>query len=570
MLESKVEHSGLPYFKLREAAFAGLSLLLAAACFGFLFNRESTLSYSIGYNLYGAERILYGEIPYRDFHTLYPPATVYLNALLFKVFGVYLYTALFGVFVFKVLTALVIYLCGRTVMPRIWALTASASTLVWLRPNGPFKPVPMHYGGLFLAAGLLLFLKYLSSTRGHYLVLAGASLGLLALFKHNIGAYAVSGYSLLLFIECHGSESWVRRFVSRLGLLLAGFVAPAIPVAGYMLAERAFGKMLKTLFFGSGEFLVSRLAATPSPVWPILFFAGIAGGFWLAYVLRARVQGLGIIVLLAVGSTCFCVLTGENALSEIVLYLPVLTIGAGLIAALYASRFQLSNRAGLLSVLVAAAASFMETFPRFAREQAIGAMPLVGLLLIYLTFLLVPLSSSVFGRDSLAKLALAVLPVALFVLGSRLFLATYFSREFKPKSDTALTIPRGQGVYFPPAEAREIDAVVDYIQGRVPPGGYVFAQSYAGSSYLFLSDRKNPSGAQFWAGVGVTKAERDSTLQNLAIKQVGLVVTSQRDIDAEKYTPMRECLEQNYRPAAQFGNVIILERKSKGTGFPGA
>src|SRR5215813_15093896 len=98
-LDLKGRHRGF-----REA-LAALCVLAAAAClFALLFNRETALSYSIGYNLYGAERILRGEVPYRDFHTLYPPAIVYLNAAVFRVLGITLYTALLGVLVFKVLT----------------------------------------------------------------------------------------------------------------------------------------------------------------------------------------------------------------------------------------------------------------------------------------------------------------------------------------------------------------------------------------------------------------------------------------------------------------------------------
>jgi 4-amino-4-deoxy-L-arabinose transferase-like glycosyltransferase len=168
-------------------------LVVTAVIYGALFNRESVLSYSIGYNLYSAERILAGEVPYRDFHTLYPPETLYLNARLFQWFGVSLYTALFGVFVFKTLTVLFIYLSGRELLSRGQALAVAALALVWLRPNGPFKAVPMHYGALFLAIALWLLLKHARRPRAGLLFAAGCALGVLATFKHNIGAYALIG-----------------------------------------------------------------------------------------------------------------------------------------------------------------------------------------------------------------------------------------------------------------------------------------------------------------------------------------------------------------------------------------
>src|SRR5260370_13293112 len=116
--------------KQKEVLAALAVVLTTAAVFALLYNRESRLSYAIGYNLYGAERILAGEVPYRDFHTLYPPAAVYLNAALFRVLGVTLYTALLGVLVFKVLTTLFIYLCGAQIMPRGWALVVSLSSII--------------------------------------------------------------------------------------------------------------------------------------------------------------------------------------------------------------------------------------------------------------------------------------------------------------------------------------------------------------------------------------------------------------------------------------------------------
>jgi hypothetical protein len=116
---------------------------VAVGAYALLFNRANVLSHSIGYNLYASERVLNGDVPYRDFHTLYPPAIFYLNAALFKWMGASLYTALLGVLVFKVLTVVVIYLCGLQVLPRTWALLAALSALLWLRPNGPFKSVPM-------------------------------------------------------------------------------------------------------------------------------------------------------------------------------------------------------------------------------------------------------------------------------------------------------------------------------------------------------------------------------------------------------------------------------------------
>lgn len=557
--------------RLKGTLFALAVLVITATLFGWLFNRESVLNYSIGYNLYGAERVVDGETPYRDFHTLYPPATLYLNAAVFKLFGITLYNALFGVFVFKVLTAMTLYLCGAKIMPRSWAVIAALSSLIWLRPNGPFKAVPMHYGALFLALALFFLLNNLSKRNRGWLLLAGLSLGVLTLFKHNIGGYALLGTLIcVLFDDGRGEFKVddVARNYRRALIVAAGFAAPVAPVLVYMAARDALLPMAKTLLFGPGEFLVSRLAAVPSPLVPVLFVSWIGLCAFAIHNLRSSFgSAMAISAICALAIIGFIVGADQTEVDKLIFYAPAMIILVGLLTIFYGRKVGLADRRAVAFVTVFAWAAFMESFPRFAREQAVAAMPFVILLLFYLTHVYKPSLANLFQKPVIARAALAVLPLAIFLMGGRLFYHTYFDGGLRLRSTTELAFERGRGVYFPKAEAEEINQVVSYIRENTTPGGYFFPQSYVGSSFLFLADRDNPSGAQFWGGVGVTDEERAATLKALDEKQVDFIVTSEKDIAAEKYAPMRDFIAAEFEAAIKYGDVLILKRKNNLKGF---
>lgn len=549
---------------LKDAAALLAVLAVTALIYGALFNRESVLSYSIGYNLYSAERILAGEVPYRDFHTLYPPETLYVNARLFQWFGVSLYTALFGVFIFKTLTVIFIYLSGREVLPRIWALAVATLALVWLRPNGPFKAVPMHYGALFLAVALWLLLKHCRAPRSALLLAAGCALGVLATFKHNIGAYALVGVLVVALLDDQHISlrpvAWLRHW-KRGAILLAGFMLPVVPTLIYMKSQHALGAMTRALLFGPGEFLLNRLASVPSPDVPLLYAAALATIVFIAAKLQAsRLMFAGIWGAAFIGNFALFLLGPQSAIDKLIFYMPVFLLVAAVAVFLFNDQLEARERRALLAVTVAAAAAFMEAFPRFAREQAIAAMPFVVLLLVVVMHSLQPVLKKTTRVAVPFAPAMIVLMTAFALMGGRLLFNTYFDANLRLRSNTLMGIDRGRGVYFPQTQAREIESVVDYIQQRVPPDGYFFPQSYAGSSYLFLANRRNPSGAQFWGGVGVSPVERARTLDALRTEHVNLILTSDRDSAAERYAPLRDYLERNFRPAATFGEVIILER----------
>ena len=547
---------------LKDTVTAIAVIAITASVYGQLFNRESVLSYSIGYNLYSAERLLAGDVPYRDFHTLYPPATLYLNAALFKAFGVSLYTALFGVFVFKALTVLFIYLNGRALLPRRWAVAVAAVSLVWLRPNGPFKAVPMHYGALFLALAVWLLLRARWPRRYAWLFAAGCALGLLATFKHNIGAYALAGSLIVAMLDDEKitlRPSGLLKHLDRAGLLIAGFLLPVVPMLIYMKSQHALGAMTRALLFGPGEFLLNRLAAVPSPDVPLVYLVGLTAVALIAGKLEGK-QATALWAIAVLGSVGMFAFGPQAAIDKLIFYAPALIIIGAFTAFVFARDVAANERRALLAVTVAAAAAFMESFPRFAREQAIASMPFVILLSVVLVFRLRPFLAINKRIYVPFAPAMTILVMALALMGGRLFVGTYFERAFRLRSDTALEIERGRGVYFPKDQAGEIEQVVAAIEQRVPPGGYFFPQSYAGSSYLFLADRRNPSGAQFWGGVGVTAAERARTLDALDTENVDLILTSVKDMAAERYEPMRDYIDRYFHPTASFGEVVFLKR----------
>lgn len=539
-------------------------LAVAAGVYALLFNRANVLSHSIGYNLYASERVLAGDVPYRDFHTLYPPAIFYLNAMLFRWLGVSLYTALLGVFAFKVGTVVVIYLSGRELMPRAWALLSALGSLLWLRPNGPFKSVPMHYGALFLAAALFFLLKNENRQKLAFIFFAGASLGLVALFKHNIGAYALLGSLVVLAAE-EGTLTY--RFKLDLGsyrrvlVLLIGCATTVVPVLAYIHTRGALVPMVRTILFGPGEFLLNRLAIPLSPLVPVIFVIVLAAGGYAAYKLRSRPSsGLMVWIALIAALSAFVLRGNQADVNQIIFYFPMLALICALIVVVFAKDVAIAERRALLILFVVSAAAFMELFPRFAREQSIAAMPFVMLALFYLLFVLRSPIKTLLGGTLHYRAALAMLPLTFLLIEGRVFLNTYFDHGFHFKANTQIRVERGRGVYFPATTASLIDEVVSYVQLRVPPDGYAFAQSDAGTSFVFLSNRKNISNAQFWIGVGVTQEQRAATLERIDKTQTKLIITSDDIMAAEKYIPMREYIERNFKEAARFEDVVILER----------
>jgi hypothetical protein len=184
-------------------------------------------------------RLLRGELLYRDIHYLYPPLSPYLNALLYRVFGVQLETLnVSGVLCSLGIVALC-YAIARRILNEWQATLATMAVVVWciFKPEGnliaPYSFAALH--GMMLSLGtLLVTLRYGEERRWREVVLAGLLIGVAGMTKQEFALTAAVTWSAgVLFVHRHEWKALCLR------LLVAASIAIVIaaPVYAYFLAR---------------------------------------------------------------------------------------------------------------------------------------------------------------------------------------------------------------------------------------------------------------------------------------------------------------------------------------------
>ena len=148
----------------------------------------------------GALRVLDGEIPYRDFWTMYAPGQFYAVAGLFWIFGQEIIVQAVGVVLIIAASAAVFYLLLRRIgSPQPLALVLVVIFIGMFWKTGPeLKSYPPALLLLLLAMDRVVSYFY-----GHgeaQLYWAGLLTGLAALFKHDVAAYVATAVVVSLFL----------------------------------------------------------------------------------------------------------------------------------------------------------------------------------------------------------------------------------------------------------------------------------------------------------------------------------------------------------------------------------
>jgi hypothetical protein len=573
----------------------GITLLAAGLTYG-LFLRHGVAPAVVGYNLVPSERVLLGEVPYRDFIYNYTPGVLWLNAALFKFLGTTLMTARLGVYCSKVAAALLLYCVGRRYLPAGLALMPVLMMLSWVGYGDILKVFPTQYGMVLLLAAWALALKADVSdreggaalsgrTRWVLLVAAGGLAGGVFIFKQNVGLFAcgavvgVAACSAWSQPNRATKGSWRSAF-SRALEVAAGIALVIIPAAGYLASTSALMPMLEHFRRHAVAYEEAKGIALPAP--SMLMVSSVAalvvaaiGVLAFRNARRLIPYFLVLVTLLLLG----VVAIGDSgpsaqlyrSLAAQVYYLPIYSVLGGVIwAVVEYFRGNHAHAAALAGLVLIPAAAFIEVFPRSDPDHLVRVLPPSLLLLCILAYEFgrryaaidsgkargalasgaasgvdfsiagessscqsYVLSAPAYGRWFPSLLVVGV-AVVISAIGVRVTWAPQFDSGFRLVENTPLEFERGRGVYGSEIEADRFNRVVDFVQQHSNPGDPIFTTARKMTATYFFAARPNTTRMLWFDSAGIPGEDRELVYQAIQDHKYKLIlIAAAGDSDVE-------------------------------------
>ena len=222
---------------------APLFVFLVSLAYLCAFLRYSSLEPDEGILLQGAQRILDGQIPYRDFFSFYTPGSFYLVAALFKGFGDSFAVARLSLAVSGAACSVVTYVLARRVCSPGFAIFAAALATA---AGTAYRFLVLHnwYSTLLVCLAAYSSVRWVESRKAFWAFAAGTLCSLAAMFEQSKGVGICLGTAVgflgLRMIERRNPVG--KGALAGLGL---GFIWPLILVFGYFGAKRSVGIMVE-------------------------------------------------------------------------------------------------------------------------------------------------------------------------------------------------------------------------------------------------------------------------------------------------------------------------------------
>jgi len=545
-----------------------LPVLGVAACLLLLLQLKSPANlYDEGLVLVNAERIRGGEIPYRDFWTLYAPGYFYALAALFAVVKPTILAARWFDIVLRFGLVIAAYGLARPLAGRRAALIPAAFIAYWLATIRFYSYPAFPATGAILLA-MLALARYLHDRRDRWLFGAGLALGLTALLRLDFGGYAAVGFAAAVTLDAWRVAAETGRGQrgerGRRGCFSGSFPASAsgpLRQTARALALLAGGALL--IAFPLYACLIA--AAGPATVFDDLVR-------FPATVFRA-VRYLPIPPLIPE----FGRITGAQWNDWLRLYLPLAVYAAALGMAarwLLIRRLPTRDRRYHVAILCLAltGAGLGLVVKATSRYHELHARPTTICAAIVATALIAQIPAR-WRRSLPFKIGLGGAALLLFTGPYIVHFALLASLNFASPAGCYAELPRASCVPLGADQAR----VVEYIQAKTQPGEYVFFGNARHDRIfvndlmvIFLAGRPSPTKyTELHPGLATTLSVQQEIVHELTEKNVQWVVTMRgwesREPNASAVssgiTHLDDFIRANYRADTTFGAYQVWRKR---------
>lgn len=238
----KVEPVTIPEKSLNEWGIA-LAIGTLSCLYLLAFRHVTTLNPDEGISLQAAQRILHGQVPYRDFFSLVTPGSYYWTALLFKLFGDSILVARTTLVVYGGVFSLLLYLIARRVCSRRNAAFAACLLTITCLPNY-FVFEHNWDSSLWLCLALYCAVRFMERPHWGWALPLGLLVSVTCLFEQSKGGGLVLGLAVGFFLLSY-KFGW-QAFLTRKWLvaLALGVVLPLLVTFVYFGAKHSLGPML--------------------------------------------------------------------------------------------------------------------------------------------------------------------------------------------------------------------------------------------------------------------------------------------------------------------------------------
>lgn len=215
-------------------------LLVAVALFYhlFFFNYGVNLL-DDGLLLHGTERLMEGEILYKDVFSLYPPGMYVSLMLFFKLFGHSILTLKIMCLFFLILTVPVVYYLSNSIIKNKGFSLIPPLLIIFCS----FKiPYARHF---FILLSLLLLIKLYR--KPFLLAVPGFMLGIGGLFSHEF-AFAALIASFIFIIFSHPYFDF-KKCIKKISMFSLGVLIPVVPLLLYFYHNSALSNFFYNLVY---------------------------------------------------------------------------------------------------------------------------------------------------------------------------------------------------------------------------------------------------------------------------------------------------------------------------------